>query len=224
MQQINKPYKGLFITIEGGEGVGKSTLCEQLALKLEQRGYDVVKTREPGGSPLSEHIRELLLHSQGKYQIGEQAELLLFLAARAQHIEENILPTLRQGKIVLCERFNDSTIAYQGCARHLGMHHVEELCKLASEELLEPNCTLFLDLPPSEGMKRLTAQQRKKVDRLEQEQLQFHHEVRQGFLHLADQYPDRIVTLDASSPIEQVVEMALKALEPSLHLKPAAPC
>ncbi|MFZ0565288.1 MAG: dTMP kinase [Chlamydiales bacterium] len=214
---MNKPYEGLFISIEGGEGAGKSTLSEQLALRLEKRGYKVEKTREPGGSPLSEHIRHLLLDPDKKIAIGQQAELFLFLAARAQHVEERILPALRQGKVVICERFNDSTIAYQGCARHLGMHHVEQLCKLICGADFEPNCTFFLDLDPAEGMKRIRG---KKADRLEQEQLQFHREVRQGFLHLADQHPDRIVILDASSTVEQVVDSAIQALESRLHLNP----
>ncbi len=220
MQQINKPYEGLFITIEGGDGVGKSTLCDRLASKLAERGFEIEKSREPGGSPLSEHIRDLLLNPDKKLQVGERAELLLFLAARAQHIEERILPALRHGKVVICERFNDSTIAYQGCARHLGMNYVDQLCKLVSEGFIEPNCTLFLDLDPALGLKRLTAKGRGTIDRLESEQLQFHQEVRQGFLHLADQYPNRIVILDASLSIPELLEKATKALEPFLALRP----
>lgn len=221
MQQINNPYEGLFITIEGGEGSGKSSVCAHIAKALEARGYEVIQTREPGGSPLSEHLRELLLSSKEAYKIGERAELLLFLAARAHHIEEQILPALHQGKIVLCDRFNDSSIAYQGCARHLGMHYVEKLCQLATEGLAEPNCTLFLDLDPVIGMERVRQLRHEQFDRLEQEKLQFHREVRQGYLHLADQHPERIEVIDASQPLDTVVEACLQALEPHLALKPS---
>ncbi len=220
MQQINKPYEGLFITVEGGEGSGKTTVSNRIADILESRGYELIRTREPGGSPLSEALRDILLNPEKKYAIGERAELLLFLAARAQHIEEQILPALRYGKIVVCDRFNDSSIAYQGGARHLGMHYVETLCKLATEGLAEPNCTLFLDLDPEIGMKRVLESRKQSIDRLEQEKLQFHREVRQGYLHLADEHPDRIEIIDAAQPIDAVVEACLKALEPHLSLKP----
>lgn len=221
MQQINKPYEGLFITIEGGEGSGKTTVCDRIVKALKARGYEVIQTREPGGSPLSERLRDILLNPKESYKIGERAELLLFLAARAQHIEEQILPALRQGKIVVCDRFNDSSIAYQGCARHLGMHYVEKLCQLATEGLAEPNCTLFLDLDPALGIERVKEKRRERFDRLEQEKLQFHREVRQGYLHLADENPDRIEVIDAAQPLEAVVESCLQALEPHLSLKPS---
>jgi dTMP kinase len=221
MQQINKPYEGLFITIEGGEGSGKTTVCDRIVKALKARGYEVIQTREPGGSPLSECLRDILLNPKESYKIGERAELLLFLAARAQHIEEQILPALRQGKVVVCDRFNDSSIAYQGCARHLGMHYVEKLCQLATEGLAEPNCTLFLDLDPALGIERVKEKRRERFDRLEQEKLQFHREVRQGYLHLADENPDRIEVIDAAQPLEAVVESCLQALEPHLSLKPS---
>lgn len=220
MQQINKPYEGLFITIEGGEGSGKSTLSQKLAEELQKRGYEVVKTREPGGSALSEYLRNLLLNPSPQMKIGSRAELLLFLAARAQHIEELIAPALRESKVVICERFNDSTIAYQGSARHLGMHAVENLCKAAFEGCSQPDCTLFLDIDPEEGFKRVKAQRGEAIDRMEKEKLQFHREVRQGYLHLADQHQDRIVVLDAALPLETVFKAALEGLEPHLMLKP----
>lgn len=212
-----KPYEGLFITLEGGEGCGKTSVCERLSQELQKRGYRVVKTREPGGTPLSEHIRTLLLNPHSDFLIGAKAELLLFLAARAQHVEESILPALREGKIVLCERFNDSTIAYQGCARGLGCEFVEELCHLAMET---PDFTLLLDIDPSEGMCR-KKQQKPDTDRFENEDLQFHREVRQTFLHLADEHSDRVAVLDATLPLDDVIKNALHALEPHLLVKKA---
>ena len=207
MQQNNRPYEGFFITIEGGEGAGKTTFSGELARALTEKGHTVLKTREPGGSPLSECLRELILNPAAPFAISDKAELLLFLAARAQHLEERILPALHRGEIVICERFNDSSIAYQGCARHLGMKYVQSLCKLVAQE---PDRTLFLDLNPEEGMKRI--KDKKKLDRLEQEEIQFHQEVRQGFLHLADAHPERIVVLDASLPTSELVQLAQKAL------------
>ncbi len=171
-------------------------------------------TREPGGTPLSEHVRDLLLHPKklSAFKIGERSELLLFLASRMQHVEEKILPALRQGFFVICERFNDSTIAYQGYARHLGAHYVTQLCHLVCEGLIEPQKTLLLDLDPKEGLQR-RKREGKSFDRLEREQLQFHQEVRQGFLHLADQYPERIQVIDASLPSDVVFFQALEILQ-----------
>lgn len=215
MQQTNRPYEGLFITLEGGDGCGKTTVATRLVEQLQKRGYTVFKTREPGGTPLSEQIRHLLLNPQGDYTVAPHAELLLYLAARAQNYEDRIKPALHRGEIVVCERFHDSSIAYQGCARHLGMSYVEQLCELVCPH---PDFTLFLDLEPEEGIRRVRAA-RLAEDRLELEKLQFHREVRQGFLHLADAHPQRIAIIDASQPIEQVVQASLEAVEPHLLLK-----
>jgi dTMP kinase len=215
MQQMNKPYEGLFITIEGGEGCGKTTIANQLAQELEGRGYTVLKTREPGGCPLAEEIRKLLLDPNQKFPISDKAELLLFLTSRVQHFEECIKPALYHGKIVLCERFNDSTIAYQGCARGLGMDYVEKLCDLIVDG---PDFTLLLDVDPTEGMRRIK-ELKKKPDRIEQENIQFHREVRRGYLHLADEHPNRIEVLDAALPVDEVMKLAMKALEPHLMIR-----
>lgn len=215
---MTKPYKGFFMTIEGGEGCGKSTLAEKLVEGLQKQGYGVKKTREPGGSPLSEKIRELVLSPHIDVKIGEKSELLLFLAARLQHIEEIILPALREGKVVICDRFNDSSIVYQGCARHLGMEYVEELCSLACNGLT-PDLTFFLDLEPEVGLKRLKPE---KIDRLDKERLQFHKEVRQGYLQLADKYPQRICILDGSLSPEQLSLLAMREILSHLTLKPSA--
>ena len=213
---MSKPYKGFFITIEGGDGCGKSTLTVKLVDALQKQGYSVIKTREPGGSPLSEKIRELVLSPTIDVKIGERSELLLFLAARLEHIEEKILPALREGKVVVCDRFNDSSIVYQGCARHHGMEYVENICHLACNGL-KPDFTLFLDLDPEEGLKRLQAGA---FDRLDQEKLQFHKEVRHGYLHLADKYSERISIVDASLSPDQVFNIAMEEISNHLTLKP----
>lgn len=218
MQLQSKPYEGLFITLEGGEGSGKSTLCKKLASELEKMGYEVMTTREPGGTPLSEFLRNLLLNNPDHLNISEKSEIFLFLAARVQHIEETILPALREKKVVICERFDDSTIAYQGCARHLGMSYVEKLCALASEGL-EPDVTVILDLSPEEGLSRVK-KGKKTFDRLESEILQFHAEVRQGYLHLADKHPHRIVVIDAAPSSDEVLKDCLNAIRPKLMLRP----
>lgn len=218
---MNRPYEGLFITIEGGEGAGKSTLNKELGEALTKKGYQVLSTREPGGTPFSERIRELILEDKDDIKICDRAEVMLFLAARVQHIEEVILPKLRAGYVVICERFSDSTIAYQGAARHLGVEEVANLCKLSTRSL-EPQCTLLLDIDPQEGFKRVKESRGADLDRLEKEDLQFHIEVRQAFLHLADQHPNRIVLIDATLPQKQLLEDVLKKLEPHLLLKPTS--
>lgn len=162
-----------FITFEGGEGAGKSTLLQRMARELEARGHQVVVTREPGGSALGEHIRRWLLNRDASFTVGMKAELLLFLAARAQHIEELILPALKAGKIVLCDRFNDSTVVYQGYARGLGAQDVQELCRVACGAVV-PDLTFFLDVDVRLGLRRTQGAHKEnagagEVDRIEAE-------------------------------------------------------
>lgn len=212
--------KGYFITLEGGEGAGKSSLLKSLAAYLEQRGYEVVQTREPGGSSLGETIRHWLLVNQDSDPIGHQAELLLFLAARSQHIEELIRPALAAGKIVLCDRFNDSTIAYQGAARGLDNKYVEQLCRLVCGEI-EPQLTLFLDVDPEIGLQRtrlLTKEQAAagQLDRIEVEALGFHQSVQKAFQALAKHNSQRICRLNANFPQEEVFKEAVRLIEERL--------
>jgi dTMP kinase len=211
----------LFITCEGGEGSGKTTLIRELTAALTARGYDVVTTREPGGVPLGEQIRQFLLKRDDNVIIGSKAELLLFLAARSQHIESLIKPSLDAGKVVLCDRFNDSTIAYQGYARGLGMEAVQKLCTFVCNGV-EPDMTFFLDVDPAEGLKRTTRLHKDtaavgQVDRIEAERLEFHERVRTGMRRLAAQFPERIRTLDAHEPVEAVLDRALTFLAPLLE-------
>jgi dTMP kinase len=204
--------RALFITLEGGEGAGKTTLIKSLETALKHRGYDVVVTREPGGSHLGEIIREWLLKNKAGHNVGSKAELLLFLAARAQHIEELIDPALKAGKIVLCDRFNDSTIAYQSAARGLESEFVKQLCQWVCEST-QPHVTFFLDVDPKIGMQRTVKRESKKsgggADRMELEGIQFHQKVREAFVRLAEQEPQRIKRLDASQSQASVFESAL---------------
>jgi dTMP kinase len=202
----------MFITIEGGEGSGKSTLIKSLEKELTSQGNQVVVTYEPGGSKLGVHIREWLLNQKADTPIGRKAELLLFLADRVQHIQEVIKPALEQGKTVLCDRFNDSTVAYQGSGRSMGMDEVQELCDLVCDGLT-PDLTFFLDIEPEAGLKRLKAA----PDRLESEKIDFHNRVRQGFHALARQDSDRFHIIDATKLKEEVFSEALQIIRSTLH-------
>ncbi len=206
----------LFVTLEGGEGTGKSTLLARLIETLTAQGYSVVATREPGGTALGEKIRELVLHQNTDITVCDHAELMLFLAARTQHIHELIEPSLNKGKIVICDRFNDSTVSYQGAARGLGMHKVQQQCELACDGVL-PQLTLFLDLDPQIGLertKRITKDSAGEgsVDRIESEKLQFHHSVRDAMRQLAKENPQRIQTIDASQSLDAVYAEALETI------------
>ncbi|MFI0434691.1 MAG: dTMP kinase [Parachlamydiaceae bacterium] len=211
------PFKGRFITLEGGEGSGKTTLLHQLALYLTDQGFDVLITREPGGTILGEMIRDLVLQHNEAIAIHRQAELLLFLAARAQHIHEKILPALEAGHVVLCDRFNDSTIAYQGGARGLGIESVENLCHLICGSVC-PQLTLFLDVPPSIGLARSRNLGKEhaasgELDRIESEALAFHKKIQESFEALAKKDPLRIYTINAAQSQERVRKEAISALE-----------
>jgi dTMP kinase len=203
----------LFVTFEGGEGAGKTTLIKSLEEALTEMGYEVMITREPGGSSLGEKIRQLLLNQPGSISITSMAELMLFLADRSQHIEEVIKPALQQGKIVLCDRFNDSTIAYQGVGRGLGFEKVQKMCHLVAADTI-PDRTFFLDVDPQVGLER--AKKQRAQDRIEKEKEAFHEKVRQGFLALAKQESQRIIVLNALESPESVFKKALKHLEAQL--------
>jgi dTMP kinase len=212
-----KSFNGYFITLEGGEGSGKTTLLHQLAANLVQRGYDVLTTREPGGTHLGETIRDWLLDQDSGLSISRQAELMLFLAARAQHIEEKIVPALEAGKIVLCDRFNDSTIAYQGGARGLGIKYVKKLCELISGAVV-PQLTLFLNVEPEIGLLRSQSVHKVhassgKLDRIESEALSFHRKIQKALEELAKKEPARIFTIDANQSQDHVLKEAMSAID-----------
>lgn len=195
---------GLFITFEGGEGAGKTTLIEGMAKELTSRGLTVLKTREPGGTELGEKIRALLL--EPGTLLSPYAELALFLASRAQHILEVIRPALEKGAIVLCDRFNDSSIAYQGAGRELGIEPVKQCCTFLSEGL-KPHLTFYLDIEPTAGLARTKG--RSTEDRIEAENGSFHERVRAAYQEIERQEPERFFRLDASRPPAEVQTQAM---------------
>ncbi|WP_109207696.1 dTMP kinase [Moorella sp. Hama-1] len=190
--------KGLFITLEGPDGAGKTTQMDNLAAYLGRRGLAVERTREPGGTRLAEAIRRLLLEPDYG-PVDPRAEILLYAAARAQHVAERIRPALAAGKIVLCDRFADSTLAYQGYGRRLGADLVEQINNLATADL-KPDLTLLLDVPVEIGLGRRPGG----ADRMEQENLEFHRRVRQGYLDLARREPGRVRLIDGTRSPEVV--------------------
>lgn len=210
---------GLLITLEGGEGSGKTTLSQNLADHLTKKGAQVLLTRAPGGTELGRSIREILLHKK-TIDLCSSSELLLFLADRAQHVFEVILPALQRGKIVVCDRFNDSTIAYQGAARAaFDLDYVEQLCLFATNKLI-PDLTFYLDLDPEIGLKRakeaIVTDGKNAYDRLEKEKLEFHQRVRAAYLNLAKKHSDRIVTINAGISKDQVFQEVVQVTERKL--------
>ena len=208
--------QGLFITFEGGEGAGKTTLIDEVSRALALRGFEVLKTREPGGTRLGEHVRNLLLQHSDDYQISALSELSLFLTSRAQHVEEIILPSLKEDKIVLCDRFNDSTYAYQGVARGLGMEKVRRFCSFVCQQL-EPHLTFYLDLDPAIGLRRTKAHEGSQYDRIESEKISFHQTVRKAFHRLAEEEPNRLFILNAEDSAKDVFKQAMDKIEPLLE-------
>ena len=191
---------GKFITLEGGEGVGKTTNIEFIKQFLQSRGLPVLLTREPGGTLLAEKIRSLLIEKNAE-GVSEQAELLLMFAARAQHIKHVIQPALYQGKWVVCDRFTDATYAYQGGGREMNVEEIAWLEQFVQGDF-RPDLTLLLDAPVDIGMSRVKV--RGKLDRFESEKLRFFHKVRQTYLLRAEHYPERIKVIKASQPLNKV--------------------
>ena len=205
----------MFITFEGGEGSGKSTAIKALVKRLEAEGHSVVLTREPGGTPIAEQIREIILNKKNTEMDG-MTEALLYAASRRQHIQEKILPALKEGKIVLCDRYLDSSLAYQGGARGLGIDRVYELNQFATEGLL-PDITVFFALDPKVGLARIEANANREVNRLDVEKMGFHQKVFDSFMELARRFPERYLIIDASKGPEEVAEATYRAIEQKLN-------
>jgi len=205
--------RGKFITVEGTEGVGKSTNLEFICRQLEAAGREVVQTREPGGTPLGEDIRQLLLDHRHD-GMSSDCELMMMFAARAEHIAKVIQPALEAGKWVLCDRFTDATYAYQGGGRGIDNSRIAALEQWVQGEL-RPDLTLILDVPVEIGLAR--ASQRGELDRFEREKQTFFEQVRNAYLTLAEQHPERIRIIDASPELEivqaQLAEVLGQALE-----------
>jgi len=197
----------VFVTLEGPEGAGKSTVAQRLAMALEGRGQAVLLTREPGGTPVGQRLRTVLLDSS---KLTQKCELFLFLADRAEHVETVIRPALADGKVVLCDRFTDSTVVYQGYARGLELEYLRSLNDFATGDL-RPDITLLLDLEPEAGIARLES-----MDRLDAEPLEFHRKVRQGFLAEAAREEARWAVIDASQTPGAVFADCWKVLESRL--------
>lgn len=194
---------GVFIAIEGGDGAGKSTQAKLLAEELRTRGHEVLITREPGGSPIAEKIRHVVL-DVANLGLNERAEALLFAASRAEHVASTIRPALERGTIVISDRYMDSSIAYQGIARGLGLEHIRELNLWATDNLV-PDLTIILDVDAEHGLNRVAD-----PNRIEEESTEFHSVVRAAFLELAKLDPDRYLIVSANQPAEEIAETIFK--------------
>lgn len=214
--------RGLFITFEGIEGSGKTTQCHRLAQSLRRRGYEVIETREPGGTPLAEAIRELLLRPASKRPHSEmitpQCEANLIFACRSQHVAHVLLPGLRQGAILLCDRYSDSTLAYQGYGRGLNLTVLKRLNHLATGGLM-PDCTFWFQVPVNQGLQRRRGSSSQ--NRIDRETLDFHRRVHRGFQEFARQTPRRIVTINGSRSPETIAKQVAGKIEQLLKRLPA---
>jgi len=209
-QQKGHPYPGRFITLEGGEGSGKTSAIQYIERYYQEQGLPVMLTREPGGIEISEKIRTLILDPAHTAMDG-RTEALLYAAARRQHLVEKVIPALQQGMIVICDRFIDSSLAYQGHARGLGMDEVWSINQFAIGEVM-PDVTLYLDIEPEVGLARIQANAQREVNRLDLEQLSFHLKVREGYNIVAEQFPERIHKVDASLSLPEVAGQILQIL------------
>lgn len=200
----------MFITLEGPEGSGKTSAAKYIVEQLEKRGYSVVFTREPGGTPIAEQIRNVLLNKENTL-LDPRAEALLMAASRRQHLVEKVWPALKEGKIVICDRFLDSSLAYQGGARHIGVDKVLDINLFATENTM-PDLTLLFDLDPILGLNRINSNKSREVNRLDLEKIEFHQTVRNTFLELSKTYKDRYRVVDASKHVDIVNVAALEII------------
>ncbi|MGE7763524.1 dTMP kinase [Peribacillus sp. NPDC097895] len=196
--------RGIFITMEGPEGAGKTTITQMLGKALQQEGYQVLLTREPGGVPISEQIREVILN-KANTAMDSRTEALLYAAARRQHLVEVVMPELERGGIVLCDRFIDSSLAYQGHARGLDIEEVYNINKFAIGDMM-PDVTFFFDINPEEGLRRIQSNGEREVNRLDLEALDFHKKVYDGYQYIINRWKNRFIIVDAGRTIDEVFE------------------
>lgn len=205
---------GLFITFEGPEGSGKTTIANMLLKTLSEEGYEVLYTREPGGIDIAEQIRQVILDKKNT-AMDARTEALLYAASRRQHLVEKVLPALKASKIVLCDRFVDSSLVYQGVARGLGIDTVYQMNLFAIEDVM-PDLTIFFDVMPEVGLARIAKDDHREINRLDLETLDFHHKVYDGYVEVAKHYPQRITKVDASKSKEDVYQQVLALVREKL--------
>lgn len=204
----------MFITIEGPEGSGKSSAIKQVVEMLTKDGHEVVLTREPGGTPISEEIRNVILDKKN-VNMDPWTEALLYAASRRQHLVEKVWPLTKRGAIVISDRFLDSSLAYQGGARGLGIDKILEANMFATEGCY-PDITLLFDIDPRVGLERIAKNKNREVNRLDLEKIEFHQNVRNTFLDLAKRFSNRYVIIDASKPLDEVVKNVYKVIKSRL--------
>lgn len=205
---------GTFITFEGPDGAGKTTIISKVAEQLE----NVLLTREPGGIDIAEQIRRVILDKDNT-AMDPRTEALLYAAARRQHLIEKVKPALDAGRVVLCDRFVDSSLAYQGHARGLGIDEVFNINQFAIEQMM-PDLTIYFDIEPELGLKRINKNKGREINRLDLENIEFHHKVREGYYLLMDRFPERIVKIDASGTLDDVFQKTMKIVLERLEQKP----
>jgi len=203
--------KGLFITLEGPEGAGKTTVLKKVAEHFLNKNISVVTTREPGGIDIAEQIRSVILDKKNT-KMDSKTEALLYAAARRQHLVEKVIPALNRGSVVLCDRFIDASLVYQGYARGIGIEEVFMINQFAVEQTM-PSLTLFFDVEPEVGLMRIKNHNGREVNRLDLESLEFHQKVREGYFLLLEKFPDRVVKIDASRPFEEVLQESIERIE-----------
>ncbi|MGH2319738.1 dTMP kinase [Planococcus sp. SE5232] len=208
------------INLEGGEGSGKSTVLKMLADALEEKGFAVVCTREPGGIDIAEQIRGVILNRENT-AMDARTEALLYAAARRQHLVEKIIPALEAGSIVLCDRYIDSSLAYQGYARGLGMEEIFAINKFAIDDYM-PDLTLYFDVNPKVGLARIEKDADREINRLDVESMKFHYKVREGYLLLLSQNPERIRLINAENELDTVFADALETAARFIEERQAA--
>lgn len=202
---------GLFISFEGGEGSGKTTIANLIKEELEKEGYTVTLTREPGGVDIAEQIRDVIVKKEN-VSMDKRTEALLYAASRRQHLVEKVIPALNNNEIIICDRYIDSSLVYQGIARGIGIEEVYQMNLFATEEIL-PVRTIFFDIKPELGLKRIDEDKNREINRLDLESIEFHQEVYNGYLKLCDIYKDRIVKIDASLDIQSVYTQVLEKIK-----------
>lgn len=207
---ISTMEQGKFITFEGPDGSGKTTVSTAVVKRLQEEGYAILLTREPGGSKIAEEIRNVIL-DPANTAMDERTEALLYAAQRRQHLVEIVLPALAQGTNVISDRFVDSSLAYQGCGRHLGMDAVMNINQFAIEGHM-PDRTIFLDIPAELGLERIQ-KNRAYLDRLDQEDISFHEAVFEGYQKVIRQYAERMIIIDASREVNEVIEDSYQAVK-----------